>query len=139
MKTPYDVIIKPVISENSMDQAAMKKYAEKSRPVLASMRTSNKSPESFFLSGKGENLTVRGLEYILKQVEIKTGCRYGLHPHEMRHSFATHLLDNGADLRLIQELLGHESLDTTQIYTHVTSSKQKEIIRTKHPRNKIVI
>ena len=114
----------------------MKKYAEKSRPVLASMRTSNKSQESFFLSGKGENLTVRGLEYILKQVEIKTGCRYGLHPHEMRHSFATHLVDNGADLRLIQELLGHESLDTTQIYTHVSKKAMLKEYAEHFPRQK---
>ncbi len=117
-------------------EAAMKKYAEKSRPILASLRTSNKSQESFFLSGKGENLTVRGLEYILKQVEIKTGCRYGLHPHEMRHSFATHLLDNGADLRLIQELLGHESLDTTQVYTHVSKKTMLKEYAEHFPRQK---
>ncbi len=71
-----------------------------------------------------------------KQVEIKTGCRYGLHPHEMRHSFATHLLDNGADLRLIQELLGHESLDTTQIYTHVSKKAMLKEYAEHFPRQK---
>jgi integrase/recombinase XerC len=67
-----------------------------------------------------------GLEYILKEVEAKTGYNYGLHPHELRHTFATHLLEGGADLRLIQELLGHESLNTTQIYTHVSSQAMKQ-------------
>ena len=90
-----------------------------------------------FLNSHGEKLTTRGVEYILKDIEKKTGCNYGLHPHVFRHSFATHLLEGGADLRVIQELLGHESLNTTQVYTHVTEEAMKTQFEVSHPRAKI--
>ena len=80
--------------------------------------------EYLFLNSRGRKLTVRGLEYIMKEIEEKTGKRLGLHPHELRHSFATKMLERGADLRLIQEILGHRSINSTQIYTHLS---QKEI------------
>lgn len=99
----------------------------------------NKSPapvDAYFLSAYGKKLTVRDLEYILLEVQEKTGYHYGLHPHELRHTFATHLLEGGADLRLIQELLGHESLNTTQIYTHVTSRTMKKEYQEHFPRQK---
>lgn len=73
-----------------------------------------------FLNAHGQPLTTRGVEDIIKRVEKKTGIYLDIHPHTLRHSFATNLLENGADLRLIQELLGHESINTTQIYTHVS-------------------
>ncbi len=104
---------------------AMKSYQKESRPLLLSRHQSSKIANTFFLSSKGEPLTTRGLEYILKEIEKKTGCYYGLHPHEFRHTFATHLLEGGADLRMIQELLGHESLNTTQVYTHVSKENMK--------------
>ena len=89
-----------------------------------------------FLNNKGKKLTTRGVEYILKNIEKQTGLNYGLHPHTFRHTFATHLLENGADLRVIQELLGHESLNTTQVYTHVTEESMKHQFNSAHPRAK---
>ena len=89
-----------------------------------------------FFNANGHPLTTRGLEYILDSIEEKIGLYVGLHPHILRHSFATHLLENGADLRVIQELLGHESINATQVYTHVTEEAMKETYLNAHPRAK---
>ncbi len=107
-------------------ETAMKKYHDSLRPTLLAKEKGEIKSDKFFLNDRGKGLTVRGLEYILRSVEQKTGIYLGLHPHELRHTFATHLLENGADLRLIQELLGHETIDTTQVYTHVSKEKMKE-------------
>lgn len=115
-------------------QDAIKNYLENLRDKLA-IKSERPSP-SLFLSNKGERLTSRGLEYILKQIEEKSGVYLGLHPHVFRHSFATHLLENGADLRVIQELLGHESINATQVYTHVTLESMKKEYASFHPRAK---
>lgn len=117
-------------------EKAMKRYASQTRPKLAAKNTSRTRPHSFFLNAKGQDLTVRGLEYILHAIEEKTGQFLGLHPHEFRHTFATHLLENGADLRLIQELLGHETIDTTQVYTHVSTKHLQTQYDQFFPRNK---
>ena len=116
--------------------AAMKAYVGKSRPELAARNKDQVKSDKFFLNANGKGLTVRGLEYILKQIDEKTGEYLGLHPHELRHTFATHLLENGADLRLIQELLGHESINTTQVYTHVSQKALKEQYNTYFPERK---
>lgn len=89
---------------------------------------------ALFLNNKGNKLTTRGLEYILDSIERKTGLFVGLHPHVLRHSFATHLLSNGADLRVIQELLGHANLNATQVYTHVSEETMKEVYSSSFPR-----
>lgn len=99
---------------------AIRDYQKNLRPILQQRNTGDRKDMELFLNAHGKKLTVRGLEYILKVVEEKTGMYLGLHPHELRHSFATHLLENGADLRMIQEMLGHSTIDTTQVYTHVS-------------------
>ena len=115
---------------------AMKKYFTESRPILLSRHKSSQMADTFFLSARGNPLTVRGLEYVLKEIERKTGVYCGIHPHEFRHTFATHLLEGGADLRVIQELLGHESLSTTQVYTHVSPESMKTQYDACFPRAK---
>lgn len=87
-----------------------------------------------FLNDRGEKLSTRGLEKILDKIEEKTGIYVGMHPHILRHSFATHLLENGADIRVIQELLGHESLNATQVYTHVSAEAMKQTYADAFPR-----
>ena len=111
-------------------------YLEKVRPILAlKVLVPRKDGKNIlFLNNRGEGLTTRGLEYILDSIEKKTGSFVGLHPHVLRHSFATHLLEAGADLRVIQELLGHESLNATQVYTHVSEEAMKDIYSTAFPR-----
>ena len=112
----------------------LERYLKESRPVLA-MRNET-IPLHLFLSSQGKPLTTRGLEYILTQIDEKTGLMLGLHPHMLRHTFATHLLENGANLREIQELLGHESINATQVYTHVTEANMREQYINSHPRAK---
>lgn len=89
-----------------------------------------------FLNSQGNKMTVRGLEYILDEIEAKTGLYGKIHPHMLRHSFATKMLNRGADLRTIQELLGHSSIETTSIYTHVAYENMKETYEKTFPRAK---
>ena len=127
-------------------QRVLKLYIDTDRTELLKAYLANqkkKPPEEqdgllppLFFNAHGERLTTRGLEYILDAIEEKTGLYVGLHPHILRHSFATHLLENGADLRVIQELLGHESINATQVYTHVTEEAMKESYMAAHPRAK---
>ncbi len=92
-------------------------------------------PYLFVTNRKGK-LSPRSVQLLLEQVRIKTGLDLNLHPHMLRHSFATHLLDNGADLRSVQELLGHENLSTTQLYTHLTYDRLKKAVESAHPHAK---
>ena len=114
----------------------MLQYKEECRPLLLAKNKMEYNIDYFVLNDQGKKLTTRGLEYILKNIEKLTGCNYDLHPHLFRHSFATHILEGGSDLRVIQELLGHESLDTTSIYTHVTEEAMKSQFIASHPRAK---
>lgn len=87
-----------------------------------------------FVNQRGKQLTGRGIQYILNKVVNASNLMTHVHPHMFRHSFATHMLDNGADLRVVQELLGHSSLSTTQIYVHVTQERLKSVYEKAHPR-----
>jgi integrase/recombinase XerC len=87
-----------------------------------------------FLNKHGESLSTRSVRRKLDKYLVSAGLDPGISPHTLRHSFATHLLNNGADLRSVQELLGHQSLSTTQIYTHLTTSRMKEVYDQAHPR-----
>jgi integrase/recombinase XerC len=87
-----------------------------------------------FLNKHGSSLSTRSVRRKLDKYLLAAGLDPGISPHTLRHSFATHLLNNGADLRSVQELLGHQSLSTTQIYTHLTTSRLKEVYDSAHPR-----
>ncbi len=89
--------------------------------------------EYVFVSLRGNKLTTRGIQFLMQKHADEMGLNMKVHPHMFRHSFATHLLDNGADIRIVQELLGHSSLSTTQIYTHVSMNKLKEAYMGAHP------
>ena len=117
--------------------AALAAYLDEGRPVLASRRSSlgeAPPPAEIFLNHRGEPLGVRGLRFRLGRLCRLAGLPEGVSPHTLRHSFATHLLDGGADLRVVQELLGHESLATTQVYTHVSPTRLRAAYRAAHPR-----
>jgi integrase/recombinase XerC len=100
---------------------ALNRYLHDGRPELVSDKET-----ALFLNRFGGRLTVRSVQTIVRKYATKAGLPEAVHPHLLRHSFATHLLDGGADLRVVQELLGHESPNTTQIYTHVSEAKKRE-------------
>ena len=90
--------------------------------------------ESLFVNAKGSSLTDRGVREILNRHQKQTGMQKCLYPHRFRHTFATDLLNEGADIRQVQEMLGHSSLSTTQIYTSVSKERLKQVYHSCHPR-----
>ena len=103
-------------------------------PARAIATGDDAPPVEIFLNHLGAPLGVRGLRYRFDRLCVRAGLPVGVSPHTLRHSFATHLLDGGADLRVVQELLGHENLATTQIYTHVSPGRLRAAYREAHPR-----
>ncbi len=116
----------------------LRDYTRKNTPegdgAASNSRSHKNSQQAVFLNKNGSRLTDRGARLILDKYIRLTALREDISPHSLRHSFATHLLNRGADLRSVQELLGHANLSTTQIYTHVTMDKLKGVYDKAHPR-----
>jgi integrase/recombinase XerC len=112
---------------------ALAAYIANGRPELAA-RWSASHVDALFLNKNGGALSDRGIRRLFDRYAARTSQRLKITPHVLRHTFATHLLDHGADLRSVQELLGHASIATTQVYTHVTGARLREAHRRAHPR-----
>jgi integrase/recombinase XerD len=110
--------------------AKLRAYLADGRPKLAK----EDSPDAVFLSTRGRGLSADATRRLFKRYLDEAGGAHSLSPHAMRHTFATHLIEAGADLRSVQELLGHVALSTTQIYTHLSMKRVQEVHRTAHPR-----
>jgi integrase/recombinase XerD len=109
--------------------SAIKTYLKNGRPKL--LKTDD---DPLFLDRAGKRLTRQGLWYIVNRYVKSAGLKSGVSPHSLRHSFATHLLEKGADLRSVQEMLGHANIKTTEIYTNVSRERLKRVYRQAHPR-----
>ena len=114
----------------SVCEEKLDRYLKKSRNIL------NKNSDYLILNNNGNNITTRSIEDIVKKYQIKSGINTKISPHTLRHTFATHLLDGGADLKSVQELMGHESLSSTQVYTHITNERLRNVYLHTHPRAK---
>ncbi|SNZ10483.1 tyrosine recombinase XerD subunit [Terribacillus aidingensis] len=119
-----------IVPLGDMAKARLEDYLNRSRKVLLKA----KSSDILFVNHHGNSLSRQGFWKVLKQIGRDAGIQKEITPHTLRHSFATHLLENGADLRAVQEMLGHADISTTQIYTHVTKTRLKDIYKTHHPR-----
>ncbi|TWH48962.1 site-specific tyrosine recombinase XerD [Sporomusa sp. KB1] len=119
-----------IVPLGSIAAKCAQEYINKGRPKL--VRTYEES--SLFVNHHGNRLTRQGFWKIIKKYALEANITKDITPHTLRHSFATHLLENGADLRSVQEMLGHADISTTQIYTHVTKNHLKEVYDKTHPR-----
>ena len=117
------VFFKPSIS------SLLEKYLKEVRPYMLE----NETEKALFVSSKGSRITSRAIQLILNDRASQSSVPFKVTPHMLRHTFATNLLNNEVDLKILQELLGHSSLSTPQIYTHVSKARQKKVYETTHP------
>ncbi|GGJ92621.1 tyrosine recombinase XerC [Lentibacillus kapialis] len=115
-------------------EIALETYINDGRETL--LKKAGSTSDAVFLNARGGSLTARGINTILDKMVEKAAMTVHVHPHKLRHTFATHLLNEGADMRTVQELLGHENLSSTQIYTHVTKDRLRHVYMNSHPRAK---
>jgi integrase/recombinase XerD len=122
-----------IVPVGSYALAAVDAYLVRGRPELVST-ASGRVPPALFLNARGGRLSRQSAWAVLTRAAERAGVTKDVSPHTLRHSFATHLLDGGADVRVVQELLGHASVTTTQVYTLVTVDSLREVFASAHPR-----
>jgi integrase/recombinase XerD len=120
-----------IVPLGSYARTAIEAYLVRSRPELVA---AGKGSPALFLNARGGRLSRQSAWTVLRAAAVRAGISREISPHTLRHSFATHLLDGGADVRVVQELLGHASVTTTQVYTLVTVDRLREVYATSHPR-----
>lgn len=116
------------MGEEAVERVAC--YLKEGRPEILQQRLS----DSLFVTRRGEAMTRQAFWYLIKRYALLAGIHKPMSPHVLRHAFATHLLNHGADLRVVQMLLGHADISTTQIYTHVARERLKQLHAIHHPR-----
>jgi integrase/recombinase XerC len=124
-----------IIPIGSTALKAVQRYLDATLILRQKQGKEGKAQQALFLNRQGKRLTTRSMHTIVKKYALKSQIMRDISPHSLRHTFATHLLDGGADLRAVQELLGHVSLSTTQKYTHVSLDKLMEVYDKSHPRS----
>ena len=124
-----------IVPIGAMAKRGVENYILNSRPALISSRKDGGKPEELFVTRRGRGMTRQGFWKLLKGYVTQANIRASVSPHTLRHAFATHLLERGADLRSVQQMLGHSDISTTQIYTHILGKRMLEIHQKFHPRS----
>ena len=124
-----------IVPIGTLAKRAVENYISNSRRALISSRKDGRKADELFLTRRGLGMTRQGFWKILKGYVTKVNIKASVSPHTLRHAFATHLLERGADLRSVQQMLGHSDISTTQIYTHILGKRMLEIYQKFHPRS----
>ena len=124
-----------IVPIGTLAKRAVENYLLNSRQALISSRKDGRKADELFLTRRGLGMTRQGFWKILKGYVVKVNIKASVSPHILRHAFATHLLERGADLRSVQQMLGHSDISTTQIYTHILGKRMLEVYQKFHPRS----